>query len=189
MESFIPYINEYGYWILVIGALIEGEGILLLAGGAAYFGYFSLPTVMLFAFVGAIIHDQVLYFVGRWGGMKLFQRSEKIAQKAEYAFALLKKYDLWLIMGFRFVYGVRTITPMVIGASELPLPRYTTLTIVSAAIWAILVSCAGYLFANALESIIETFHTYEKYLAIGLGVLAVVALSIYFFKVKKIHKS
>lgn len=171
MDTFLPYINEYGYWVLIIGALIEGESILLLAGGAAYFGYFSLPMVMLVSFIGAIIHDQLLYLIGRKGGMAMFERSEKTRKKADYAFKLLKKYDYWLIMGFRFVYGVRTVTPLVIGASGLSLKRYTLLTIFSAAVWATVISTAGFLFANALQRIIEIFHTYQIYIAITLLVI------------------
>lgn len=171
LDTFLPYINEYGYWVLIIGALIEGESILLLAGGAAYFGYFSLPLVMCVSFIGAVIHDQLLYFIGRKGGMAMFERSEKTRRKAEYAFKLLRKYDYWLIMGFRFIYGVRTVTPLVVGASGLSIKRYTSLTVISAAIWAIVVSTAGYFFANALQHIIEAFHAYQIYIALALVII------------------
>ena len=98
----------------------------------------------------------------------MFERSEKTRKKAEYAFKLLKKHDYWLILGFRFVYGVRTVTPLIIGASGLSLKRYTALTIFSAAIWAIVISTAGFLFANALQHIIEVFHSYQIYIAVGI---------------------
>lgn len=185
MESFIPYVQEYGYWILIIGALIEGESILLLAGGAAYLGYFSLPMVMLVSFIGALIHDQLLYIVGRIGGNSLINKSEFWKKKADRAFTLLKKYDYWLIMGFRFVYGIRTITPIVIGASNLDLKRYTLLTFISAAIWAVVISAVGYLFATILEGLIEAFHEYQIYLAIGLGLLILIGFGLYKYRQRK----
>ena len=188
MESFIPYVQEYGYWVLIIGALIEGESILLLAGGAAYFGYFSLPMVMIVSFVGALIHDQLLYTIGRIGGNSLINKSIFWQKKADRAFTLLKKYDYWLIMGFRFIYGIRTITPIVVGASNLDFKRYTSLTFISAAIWAVVISAVGYLFATILESLIKAFHEYQIYLAIGLGILILGGFGIYKYRKYKIEK-
>lgn len=189
METFIPYIHEYGYWILIIGALIEGESILLMAGGAAYFGYFSLPTVMLVSFIGAIIHDQLLFAVGRISGKNLLQKSPYWKKKSTKAFSLLHKYNYWLIMGFRFVYGIRTITPIVVGASGLGFKRYTFLTLISAGIWAIVISSLGYLFATILEVLIETFHKYQVYVGIGIGALILIGIAFYKYRTHKENKN
>ncbi|HQS84115.1 MAG: hypothetical protein B7Y25_04235 [Alphaproteobacteria bacterium 16-39-46] len=176
MDAFLASIQDYGYWFLIFGALIEGESILLLAGAAAYMGYFSLPMVMTVSFIGAIIHDQLLYSIGKVGGTALLHRSKMFEKKSHRAFALLKKYDHWLIMGFRFVYGIRTITPVVIGASDISFKRYTFLTIISAAIWAIIVSSVGYFLADIIQSLIADFEGYKFYiigtpiLLIGLGI-------------------
>ncbi|MBS0186258.1 MAG: DedA family protein [Proteobacteria bacterium] len=176
MDAFLASIQDYGYWVLIFGALIEGESILLLAGAAAYMGYFSLPLVMTVSFIGAIIHDQLLYSIGKVGGTTLLHRSKMFEKKSERAFALLKKYDHWLIMGFRFVYGIRTITPIVIGASDISFKRYTILTVISAALWAMIVSSVGYVLADIIQSLIEAFEDYKFYiistpiLLIGLGI-------------------
>ncbi len=172
-------LQEYGYPILILGALLEGESVLLLGGGMAYFGYLSLPLVILVSFVGAIIHDQLLYFAGRRGLTFFLRRSEALEKKSQRVFRLLKKYDYWLIMGFRFVYGLRTLTPMVVGASGLSIRRYTILTVTSAAFWAVTVSCVGYVCATAIEKLISRFHDYQIYL--GIGLLIIVLMVAIFF--------
>ncbi len=175
-DAFLASIQYYGYWFLIFGALIEGESILLLAGAAAYMGYFSLPMVMTVSFIGAIIHDQLLYIIGKVGGTALLHRSKVLEKKSHRAFALLKKYDHWLIMGFRFFYGIRTITPIVVGASDISFKRYTILTIISAALWAIIVSSVGYFLADIIQSLIAAFEDNKFYiistpiLLIGLGI-------------------
>lgn len=176
METFLASVSEYGYWILIIGALIEGESILLLAGAAAYMGYFSLPLVISVSFVGAIIHDQLLYGLGKIGGITFLRRSTLFKEKADRAFRLLKKHEYWLIMGFRFVYGLRTITPVVLGASDISFKRYSFLTITSAALWAVIISGVGYGLANVIDAMIDSFEVYKYYimggppLFIGLGI-------------------
>ena len=183
------WIMEYGYWAMILGALIEGEGILLLAGAAAYMGYFSLPLVMLVSFIGAIIHDQLLYGLGRIGGITLLHRYSFLQKKANRAFKLLKKYDYWLIMGFRFVYGIRTITPLALGASDISFKRYSLLTISSAFIWACTVSAGGYFLANVIDSIIQAFDTYKIYVIIVPFLLIAFIISCaYLFKKKKRKK-
>lgn len=187
MDAFLASIQDYGYWVLIFGALIEGESILLLAGAAAYMGYFSLPIVMAVSFIGAIIHDQLLYSVGKVGGIALLDRSKLFKKKSHRAFALLEKYDQWLIMGFRFVYGIRTITPVIVGASDISFKRYTTLTIISAAIWAATVSTAGYFLANVVQSLIEAFEVY-KYYILGTSIL-IIGLGVSIFYTSKRRKS
>ena len=174
MDAFLASVQDYGYWILIFGAIIEGESILLLAGAAAYMGYFSLPLVMTISFIGAIIHDQLLYTIGKIGGITLLHRSKIFEKKSERAFALLKKYDHWLIMSFRFVYGIRTITPIVIGASDISFKRYTFLNIISAALWAMIVSSLGYVLADIIQSLIDAFEIFyiisTPILLIGVGI-------------------
>lgn len=53
-------ITEYGYAAVFVGALLEGETLLILAGSAANQGYLQLHWVITIALLGA------LYFSTRW---------------------------------------------------------------------------------------------------------------------------
>lgn len=180
---------DYGYAFLIIAALIEGEVFLLVAGSLAYHGYFQLPIVMLFSFVGAIIHDQSLYWVGYFGGDRLLNRFSSLKKKSEKAVKLMKKHNTALILGFRFVYGIRTITPIIIGLSGISQKRYALLTITAAAIWSVIISCLGYYFAEMVEVIQQRFENGQKILAIIILLLVVLGLIVYFFTKKRAKKS
>ncbi len=174
-DFWIYLLEHYKYPIVVIGALVEGEMILLLAGGAAYHGYMSLYFVIIMAFVGAVIHDHVLFFLGRFFGKKLFNRSPKWHGRLSKVSQLIHKYDNYFIMSFRFIYGLRTLTPLMVGSSPMPLYRYSALVTLSAAIWATLIGGLGYTFALAFNEIMSDFAHYKKYIALAL--IAVVALA------------
>ena len=164
-------LQTYKYTIVVAGALLEGEMVLILAGAAAYHNHMALPLVMLISFLGALLHDNLLFFIGRKWGKKILQRESKWQARISKVVSLIQKYDQYFIMSFRFIYGIRTLTPIVVGASPIPLKRYFFLVAISAAAWAIIVSYVGYSFAMALESIIANFEKIQKYLAAGLAVI------------------
>lgn len=170
IQFWTEMLHTYKYTIVVAGALLEGEIVLILAGAAAYHQHMSLPLVMLISFLGALFHDNLLFMIGRFYGAKILKRQSAESRISKIV-KLIHKYDNYFIMSFRFVYGLRTLTPIVIGSSKIALPRYAALVSISAAIWAVIVSYLGYSFAMALETIIADFQRYQKYIAIGIVVL------------------
>jgi membrane protein DedA with SNARE-associated domain len=173
VDFWLNLLHEYKYWVVILGALLEGEMVLLLAGGSAYHGYMNVHWVMFIAFLGALIHDHLLFFIGRSFGKKLINRSPLWHGRISKVSDLIHKYDNLFIMSFRFVYGLRTVTPLIVGNSKIPWQRYTVLVSISAAIWAITVAYLGFTFAMALDVILKDFDRYKKYLAIGGGLLIV----------------
>lgn len=172
IETITNLLIAYKYWVVIGGALIEGEVILLLAAGAAYHGYLDIYLVMLISFLGAVLHDNVLFFVGRHGGERLFKKYPVLREKSKRVFSLFHQYQTQFVLGFRFVYGIRTITPIIIGTTEMPFVRYTSLTTLAAFIWSVTVSALGYGSAIIIESIIEKFEVAQKYIAAVIILIA-----------------
>jgi membrane protein DedA with SNARE-associated domain len=181
MEEFI---RNYGYLGVFLGACIEGETILLAAGCACYFGYLNLITVMITAFFGTLIADQVCYHIGRFYGPALLQKYPKVAEKADRVFYLLKKYDAWFMMSFRFIYGIRIASPLIIGASGITPSRFTWFNFPAALVWAIIVAGCGYIFAESILWFIDNIIEYQKYVA-GSIVLVIAGWFTYKNIVKK----
>lgn len=186
VDYLLNLLIEYKYWIVIGGALIEGEIVLLIAGMAAFHGYLSINWVIIISFLGAIFHDHMLFFVGKGMGAKLFKKFPKVRRKSDKVFRLFHKYQNVFILGFRFVYGIRTITPIIIGSTQISAKRYSLLTIIAGVVWAVVVSLLGYGFAAIISEVIESFQRYQKYLAMGLGVGVVIWWGIY--QVRKSRK-
>ena len=60
--GFQSIIENYGYAIIIIGTILEGETILILAGLAAHQGYLALIWVIFSAFIGSLCGD-LLFFI------------------------------------------------------------------------------------------------------------------------------
>jgi membrane protein DedA with SNARE-associated domain len=76
-----------------------------------------------------------------------------------------------LIIGFRFFYGFRTVTPFVIGMSPVSRGKFLVLNATGALLWAVAIGTGGYLFGQALEVLLGDIKRYE--LAAVAGICAV----------------
>jgi membrane protein DedA with SNARE-associated domain len=147
IDSWQGHIENWGYIAVFLGSLIEGESVIFVAGFLAHKGYLSLPKVILVAFLSTLLADQVCYHVGRHYGNSLIGRFPSLKPRADKAFDLLKRYDSLFILSCRFIYGIRTISPIVIGASGVTVKRFIILNFIAAAIWSISSCMAAYYFA------------------------------------------
>ena len=194
MEDFlIQYGPLAGYAILLLGSFVEGESIVLTAGFFAFKGYLSLPLIMMIAFTGSVTADQILFFLGRAYGPGWLAKKPHLKEKADKAFALLIKYNIWFIMGFRFIYGIRTISPFVIGTSGISIKRFAILNIIAGAIWAVS-SCLlgymlGYWFADEIEQAIKLAIKFQKIIVTGV-ILLLVGIGVWhYYRKKQKHKN
>jgi membrane protein DedA with SNARE-associated domain len=174
-------IQTYGYPVLVIGTFLEGETIVVLAGFLAHRGYLSLPWVIACAFVGSLAGDQLFFFMGRLKGRGFIEKRPVWQLQAERIFKLLERYKTLLIIGFRFMYGMRTATPFAIGMSTVRTSRFIVFNVIGALLWATGIGVAGYLFGKAFEAVLGNIKHIEKEIILGIIVVGAIIwiISIY----------
>lgn len=154
-------VRTYGYAAILVGTFLEGETILVVGGFAAHRGYLELPWVILAAVVGTLSSDQLFFFLGRRRASPILARRPAWRARVERANALWERYSTLYIVGFRFLYGLRTISPFMIGMSPVATRRFIVLNMVGAIVWATTVGTGGYLFGLALEALIADIKHYE----------------------------
>lgn len=154
-------IETYGYLAVLIGSFLEGETVLVLGGFAAQRGYLQLPWVILAAFIGSLTGDQLYFHLGRRHNRIILSRHPAWQEKVVRVHDLLVRYKLPIIIGFRFLYGFRIITPFAIGMSRIPTVYFTILNFLGALVWAMIIGFAGYLFGNMAEAFLEDFRKHE----------------------------
>ena len=170
---FEHFIRDYGYYAVFLFACIEGEIAILTAGFLCKQGLLSLRSVMIAAFLGTVITEQILYFIGRIYGTKLLDKYPQLKKKSQKVIEFLRKYDAAFIFGCRFVYGIRNISPVVIGIADIPPLKYSLLNIPAACVWAVTVAGAGYVFAGMLEKAKDNL-AYVQYGALGILLAALI---------------
>jgi membrane protein DedA with SNARE-associated domain len=168
-------IADYGYLAILIGTFLEGETIVILSGVAAQLGYLDPLLVILSAFSGSFSGDQFYFFLGRRYGQRIINRRLSWQEGAEKVYRILQRHQDFLILTFRFYYGVRNVTPFALGASPVSWLRFLVLNAIGAIVWATTFCYAGYFFGGAITHSLDNFKQYELHfwailVAIGLAI-------------------
>ena len=165
------FVATYGYLAILLGTFLEGEMILVLGGFLAHEGYLDLPWVMAAAFAGSYAGDQFIYYLGRLRGARLLARHPRWQKRAERVFHHLRHHQNLVVLGFRFCYGFRTITPFAIGMSGIRPLRFLLLNGIGAAVWAVGISLLGYLVGETAAALITEVKRYERFVLAGVVVI------------------
>ncbi|MDE1152535.1 MAG: DedA family protein [Micavibrio sp.] len=162
---------------------MEGETVVFLGGVLAHRGLLSFWPVAIAASGGSFLADQLLFFVGRYARENARIQNMTARPAFSRVTNLLEHYPTVFIMAFRFVYGMRTISPIAIGMSRIPIPKFIAFNALAAAIWGPVIAGAGFVFGHGLEQILGKLPL-EKHLAVAVG--AVIALIVLFFFYRKL---
>jgi len=162
-------IYEYGYAAVLLGSFLEGETIVVLGGFAAHRGYLSLPGVIAAAFFGTLFGDQLYFFLGRRQGPAMLARRPSWEARIARVRELLRRHEVPLILGFRFLYGLRTVTPFALGMSGVPPLRFALLNVPAALAWSILIGTLGYQIGAAFQGMLGDLKRFERGLFVAIA--------------------
>ncbi|MGH8415989.1 MAG: DedA family protein [Pseudomonas sp.] len=164
---------NYGYWAVFIGCLLEGETILILGGLAAHQTTLRLIDVIAVATLGGMVGDQILFWTGRYFGPRILPRLHRQQATIDRVSGLIDRYPTASIFSVRFLYGMRLVGPLVIGASRLSPIRFSLVNLLGAVVWATLFVMGGYWAGEALENLLGNLKPYRLPIFIGVLVIAV----------------
>jgi len=146
---------------LFFGFFLPGDSLLLTAGLLAFKGVMvgeeevklSLFVLMPLLFVAAVLGDNVGYWFGRKVGPPLFRRPQSLLfrpKNLQAAKAFYDKHGGKTITIARFTPFIRTFVPIVAGAVGMEWRRFTFFNLFGGLLWAVGVTLAGYLLADAI---------------------------------------
>ena len=147
LETLQQLLQTWGYGVIFAAMLLEnaglplpGETVTLLGGYAAGSGQLQLLGVMGAAAGGAIVGDNLGYWVGRRAGWPLIVRVGRLlGQSPEQLERLrcrfLRHAGASVLLG-RFVAVLRVIAGPMAGAVGMPWPRFALFNAAGAVLWA-----------------------------------------------------
>jgi membrane protein DedA with SNARE-associated domain len=181
-------IDSYGYFAVFVGAFLEGETILALAGLAAYRGYMEFYNVVVVAMIAGFLGDQFYFFLGRFKGQKILARFPHACERAYRFDALLSRWHAPLIVAIRFMYGFRIVGPLLLGMGRVPAWKFMVFNFIGAAIWAPLIAGIGYFFGSLLETILHDLKRYEMWVFVAVALVGLATAILHHRREKKIDK-
>jgi len=167
MEAFVlaniaqfTYLGIFAFLMLtVFGFPFPEDAVLLLSGAVASQGVINVMPAIYVAYVGVVIGDLLLYYIGRRYGTKLVchSRFKKILTEERLARAT-KWFHRWgnsLVFFGRHLVGVRAQIFLCAGVLKFPAGRVVLYNCLSALLGVPLMVALGYLFGKNLPLIRE----------------------------------
>jgi membrane protein DedA with SNARE-associated domain len=167
-------LHQYGYALIFLGTLAEGETLLLLGGYFAHRGYLDLRGVIATSYVAAVCGDQLFFHLGRRHAKSLLERFPRLRDKVNVALRRVEDHQGKITLCMRFLWGLRIATPVALGLTTMSARRFFLLDLLSAAVWASTFALVGFGTGRAASGISASVHSYERWIA--LGVVAIAAL-------------
>ena len=139
----------------------------------AHRGLVPLIPACICAAIGSFVVDQIWFAVGR-----RFQNHRWIVRiKAKPAFAraidLLERRPTGFILAFRFIYGLRTVSPLALGTAQVRFRTFLLLNAVAAAVWGPVFTLFGFYVGHALDPLIDRIAGEAKLIVLVVLVLIV----------------
>lgn len=182
-------IQTYGAWTypvlfgiifcetgLVVLPYLPGDSLLFVAGALAGSKLLDPWILIITLSVAAILGDTLNYWIGRYLGMKIFERGFPMVKKehlerTEHFFA---KYGGKTIVIARFIPFIRTFAPFLAGVGNMRYRWFIAYNVIGGILWVLAFTLAGYFFGN-LPIVQENFNL-MIYAIIGLSLFAVVTI-------------
>lgn len=169
-------IARFGLAAIFVGAGIEGEAVAITGGALAQKGLLPVWGVVVAAATGACIADQLWFWLARHYAQAKWVRRVETRPAFQRALRILEHHLILFTLSFRFIYGMRTVTPIAISASHLRSRTFVVLNAVSAAVWGVLMVWAGFAFGKAIDPWLHRIKSATLVIFAGGAVILLIAL-------------
>lgn len=167
------WLQQYGYAALIVGSFAEGDTFLLAGGFLAHQHHFFWGNIFTIGVLTAIAHGQLCFYLGRHYGQTLLQRLPTLQLRSQRILDLLQRKQRILIVFYRLIFGFRTVTPVLIGLSDVSASRFLFLNTLGALLWSACYTALGYLVGSAIELMVGRIKQDVLWiLLVALGLIA-----------------
>ncbi len=157
------FLSTYGYWAVLFFVAIESTGIpfpgetmlLLAAIDAGITHHLSILLVIVAAASGAILGDNIGFWVGREGGFRLLRRYGRYLHlnesRLKVGLYLFRKHGGKVVFFGRFVAVLRAWAAFLAGTNRMPWPRFLLFNALGGISWATIYGLGGYLLGDNIN--------------------------------------
>src|ERR671933_1999180 len=178
LDYILSLIGQYGYLIVFFGVMLEsigvplpGETILLASGFLVHQGALDLGDAITFGILGAVIGDQIGYWVGREGGRPFVLRWGRYVlitpERLGRAERFFTRHGGKAVFLARFVAGLRVFGALVAGISRMRWRTFFFYNALGGMLWATAAVTVGYLLGGSLD-LVERWVGRASLLLLGL---------------------
>lgn len=192
------HIIEYGGLFLILaivyietgfflGFVLPGGDYLLFAAGmfcGTHYLEIPLPLLLILLVIASFLGDLTGYFKGKWLGQKLFTDNNSRFFRNEYlekGSRFYTRFGMWAFIMSRFMPIIRTLTPMIAGATHFNIRKFLLFNLLGAMTWVCSLVPLGYFIGKTYPDVMK----YSVYIFIAIVIIASSPLIKLMFSKKK----
>jgi membrane protein DedA with SNARE-associated domain len=177
------FLEQYGYLAVTFGTFVEGEAALLAGAFMANQGILNFFGVVAAAILGSQITDWMYFLLGRTKGTQFLEKRPGLRKKTSKVYRFVEKYPNTILLLYRYMYGFRTVIPLVIGLSKISTLRFWLIGMIGTLTWAFGFAFLGFWLGKAVEGHIAQLSAYKWHLLVSF--VAVIFLVVFITKWRK----
>ncbi len=182
------YVADWGYVILFLWSILEGELGLIFAGIAAHTGHLNVWIAIFVAGLGGFVGDQIYFYIGRLNKKYIQKKLASQRRKLALAHLLLQRYGWPIIFIQRYMYGMRTIIPISIGLTRYSALKFAIINFISALVWAAITIIPAWFLGDAILEVLKFFKRYPYIFVVFAAIFLLGVLWYFNMNTKKIDK-
>ena len=186
-QDLLHFIATFGYWAVLVFVMIESTGIpvpgeTMLLAAAVYAGtthHLQILFIIVAAAAGAILGDNLGFWVGREGGYRLLRRYGHVVHldegKLKLGQYLFRRHGGKVVFFGRFVAVLRAWAAFLAGVNRMPWPHFLAYNAAGGILWAALYGYGAYVLGDQVHRLTGTV---GKVLAV-VAVFAIIAAVVF----------
>jgi len=152
MEEILGNLALYGYVILAFYSF--GGGMVALAGAGilSAMGKMDIALSILVATAANFAGDTLLFYLAQTNKKEVLKYMRKHRRKIAYTNLLMRRYGWMAVFIQKYIYGVKTLVPIVMGLTRYDFRRFVPLNFFASIVWGVAVGLGSYFFSSAVRS-------------------------------------
>ncbi len=151
MEDILTSLSTYGYIILAFYSFGGGMVALIGAGILSSMGKMDISSAILIATVANFIGDTVLFYLSQTNKKEVMGYMQKHKRKIAYTNLLMRKYGWLAVFLQKYIYGVKTLVPIVMGLTKYDFKKFIMLNFFASVVWGLVVGLVSFYFSAAVR--------------------------------------
>jgi len=153
LEDILNSLATYGYIIVALYSF--GGGMMALAGAGilASMGKMDIGLSITIAIIFNFIGDSVLFYMGRDNKQEVKKYLEKFKGRIHArTILLMRKYGWAVVFLQKYLYGIKTLVPVIMGLSKYDFRKFTILNIFATILWGLVVGLLSFYFSSGVQA-------------------------------------
>ena len=143
-------LEAWGYLAIAFFSFGGSMLIVATAGVFAFLGHINLTYALIVAIIFNFLGDNFLFYLGRYNKKDIQKYLTKHRRKIAITRLLMKKYGILAIFIQKFIYGVKTLIPIVMALSKYDFKKFVFFNFLASIVFVVTIGLASYYSSDAI---------------------------------------